>query len=99
MVTIVKQWQPQINHGFATLPYYYYKKKYFSCFMFLNVTLYLNRTTNRNCKDKCVSHVSVRSMFFFNRDVFLMESTITIIIITKRDDLLLILNVLFNECL
>ncbi len=34
---------------------------------------------------------------FFNRAVFLMESIINIII--KIDDLLLILNVLFNECL
>ncbi len=46
--------------------------------------------------DKCVS---VRSMIFFNRAVFLMESTLNIIIIIKRDDLLLILNGLFNECL
>ncbi len=36
--------------------------------------------------------------FFFNRAVFLMESTLNIIIITKKG-LLLILNVLFNECL
>ncbi len=48
-----------------------------------------------NCKDK---YVSVRSMFF-NRAVFLMESTLNIIILTKRDDLLLILNILFSECL
>ncbi len=34
-----------------------------------------------------------------NRAVFLMESTLNIIIIIKKDDLLLILNVLFNECL
>ncbi len=49
-----------------------------------------------NCKDECVS---VRCMFFFsfNRAVFLMTSTINIII--KRDNLLLILNVLFNYCL
>ncbi len=56
-------------------------------------------TGNRNCKDKRFSHVSVRSMFFFYRAVFLMESIINIIIIIKRDDLLLILNKLFNECL
>ncbi len=36
---------------------------------------------------------------FFNRAVFLMESTLNIIIIIKINDLLLILNVLFNECL
>jgi len=52
-------------------------------------------TGNRNCKDKCISHV-VWEVCFFNRAVFLMESTLNIIILTKRDDLLLILNVLFN---
>ncbi len=65
-------------------------KNKFSYFTFLD----LNKTANRNCKDKCISRV--RSVFF-NRAVFLMESIINIII--KIDDLLLILNVLFNECL
>ncbi len=69
-------------------------KNKFSYFTFL----YLNKTANRNCKYKCIRLVSVRSVFF-NRAVFLMESTLNIIIIIKRDDLLLILNVLFNECL
>ncbi len=67
-------------------------KNKFSYFTFLD----LNKTANRNCKDKCISRVSVRSVFF-NKAVFLMESIINIII--KIDDLLLILNVLFNECL
>ncbi len=41
--------------------------------------------------------VRISYLFIFNRAVFLMESIIIIII--KCDDLLLILNVLFNECL
>ncbi len=73
--------------AFSFLHYCLLKNK-FSYFTFL----YLNKTANRNCKDKCISHVSVRSVFF-NRAVFLMESIIHMI---KRDDLLLILNVLFN---
>ncbi len=43
--------------------------------------------------------MSCVEVFFFNRAVFLMESIINIIIIIKCDDLLLILNVLFNGCL
>ncbi len=78
---------------FLFLRYCLLKNK-FSYFTFL----YLNKTANRNCKDKCIRLVSVRSVSF-NRAVFLMESTLNIIIITKRDDLLLILNILFNECL
>ncbi len=65
-----KTWLLLLNNGNhkSTMVLLHYPtttiKKYFSCFTFLNVTLYLNRTTNRNCKDKCVSHVSVRIMFF-----------------------------------
>ncbi len=62
---------------FLFLHYCLLKNK-FSYFTFL----YLNKTANRNCKDKCISHVSVRSVFF-NRAVFLMESIINIIIIIK----------------
>ncbi len=36
-------------------------KNKFSYFTFL----YLNKTANRNCKDKCISHVSVKSFLFF----------------------------------
>ncbi len=35
-------------------------KNKFSYFTFL----YLNKTANRNCKDKCISHVSVKSFLF-----------------------------------
>ncbi len=80
--------------AFSFLTFLFVKKKEF----YLLYVLYLNRTANRNCKDRCVSHVSLRRMFF-NRAVFLMESTLNIIIITKRDYLLLILNDFFNECL
>ncbi len=38
----------------------------------------------------------LKKYVFFNRAVFLMESTLNIIIIIQRDDLLLILNDFFN---
>ncbi len=44
--------------SFLTLTFVKKKKK-----VLVTLHLYLNRTGNRNCKDKCVSHVSVRSMF------------------------------------
>ncbi len=37
----------------------------FLAFMFAKKIIIISYWTgNRNCKDKCISHVSVRSMFF-----------------------------------